>query len=82
MSKNTKATSKHVASKAAKILTDANASQTAKKLAASALSQKDRSKQTGAELEDLASKVLKSTKYNSDTKELAASVLSQSNKAR
>ena len=75
-------TSKKVASKAAKTLTNTNSSQTAKKLAASALSQKSRSKQTGAELEDLASKVLKSTKYNSDTKEFAASVLSQSNKER
>jgi hypothetical protein len=82
MSKNTKATSKQIASKAARTLTDNNASQTAKKLAASALSQKSRSKQTGAELENLASRVLKSSKYNSDTKEFAASVLSQSNKAR
>ncbi len=38
MSKNTKKTSQSVASKAAKTLTDPNASKTAKKLAGSALS--------------------------------------------
>jgi hypothetical protein len=82
MSKNTKKTSEAVASKAAKILTDPNASKTAKKLAGSALAQKSTSKQTGSQMEDFASKVLQSDKYSKDTKELAGSVLSQSNKAR
>lgn len=82
MSKNTKKTSKNVASKAAQTLTDPNASKTAKKLAGSALSQKGTSKQTGADMEDFASKVLQSDKYSKDTKELAGSVLSQSNKKR
>lgn len=79
---NKKKTSNDVASLASKVLSDPNASETAKKLAGSALSQKDKTKQTGAELEDLASKVLKSEKYNDTTKELAGSVLSQSNKKR
>ena len=82
MSKNTKKTSKAVASKASKTLTDPNASKTAKKLAGSALAQKSTSKQTGAQMEDFASKVLQSDKYSKDTKELAGSVLSQSNKGR
>jgi hypothetical protein len=54
----------------------------AKKLDGSALSQSNKGKQTGAELEDIASKVLKSDKYSKDTKKLAGSVLSQSNKKR
>ncbi len=82
MARNKKQTSSRVASHAAKVLSDKNASQTAKKLAASALSQSGTKKQTGAELEDLASKVLQSDKYSKETKELAGSVLSQSNKKR
>jgi hypothetical protein len=82
MAKNTKKTSKNVASQAAKILNDEKSSKTAKKLAGSALAQVDKDKQTSAELEDLASKVLKSDKYSKETKELAGSVLSQSNKDR
>ena len=82
MTVNNKKTSKTVASKASKVLTDPNSSKTAKKLAGSALAQKGTSKQTGADMEDLASKVLKSSKYSDDTKELAGSVLSQSNKKR
>ncbi len=82
MGKNTKKTSKSVASKAAKTLTDPNASITAKKLAGSALAQKSTNKQTGSQMEDFASKVLQSDKYSKDTKELAGSVLSQSNKER
>ncbi len=80
--KNNKQTSKSVATQAAQILKDPSASQTAKRLAGSALSQRDRSNQTGAELEDLASRVLDSSKYNQDTKALAGSVLSHSNKKR
>lgn len=82
MTKNTKKTSKEVASLAARILQDESASATAKKLAASALSQSSTSNQTGADMEDLAATVLNSTKYNEDTKTLAGSVLAQSNKER
>jgi hypothetical protein len=80
--KNTKQTSARVATLAAETLQDANASQTAKRLAASALAQKGGSKQTGAEMGDLASKVMNSSKYSEDTKTLAGSVLAQSNKGR
>ena len=81
-SKNTKETSKKVASKAGEVLSDPNASKTAKTLAASALSQRKSKKQTGSDTESLASTVLKSSKYNKTTKSLAATVLSQSNKER
>jgi hypothetical protein len=79
---NKKKTSKNVASLAAKILNDPNSSKIAKELAGSALSQVNRTNQTGSEMEDKASRVLKSNKYSEDTKSLAASVLSQSNKGR
>ncbi|RII26760.1 MAG: hypothetical protein CXR31_10155 [Geobacter sp.] len=82
MSKNTKQSSPGMATKAAKILADKNASAVAKSLAASVVAQANSGKQTGAELEDRASKVLQSDKYSDSTKELAASVLSQSNKER
>ncbi len=82
MPKNTKKSSPQIASLAAETLNDNNASEIAKSLAASVLSQCGTKKQTGSELEDLASKVLRSTKYSEDTKSLAASVLSQSNKKR
>ncbi|MDO9213983.1 MAG: hypothetical protein Q7U23_09145 [Methylococcales bacterium] len=82
MAKNTKETSTRVASHAAEILQDPNASKIQKSLAGSALSQSGSSKQTGAEMETKASKVLSSDKYSAETKELAASVLSQSNKSR
>lgn len=82
MQKNDKQTSNNIASTAGKTLTNTNASATAKKLAASALSQTGNGKQSGAELEDLASKVLNSSKYSDNTKSLAGSVLSQSNKKR
>ena len=79
---NKKATSDRIASLASKTLHDSSASDTAKSLAASALSQVNRGNQTGSKMEDLASKVLHSPKYNQETKELAGSVLSQSNKKR
>ena len=82
MSKNAKTTSSRVATLASETLKDNQASKTAKSLAASALSQKSTSHQTGGKIEDLASKVLRSDKYAENTKELAASVLSQSNKKR
>lgn len=82
MGKNSKQTSPKVASKAASILNDNGASDIAKSLAASALSQSGSGKQTGAAMEDKASRVLSSEKYREVTKELAASVLSQANKGR
>lgn len=82
MSNNSKQTSSRIATLAAETLQDSGASQTAKSLAASALSQAHTSRQTGAEMEGLASRVLQSDKYAETTKELAASVLSQSSKAR
>ena len=82
MSKNTKQTSSRVAKLAADTLHDNRASQIAKSLAASALSQRQGGKQTGAKIEDVAARVLASDRYGEQTKELAASVLSQSNKQR
>ena len=82
MSKNTKKTSKAVASLAAKILKDPNTSPTAKKLAGAALSQSSTTNQTGADMEKIASDVLKSDRYNDDTKTLAGAVLAQCNKNR
>lgn len=82
MPKNTKTSSSGLTSQAAQTLSNPNASATAKKLAASVLSQADSNKQTGAKMEDLASRVLQSSKYSDDTKSLAGSVLSQSNKNR
>lgn len=79
---NKKQTSSDIASLAGKTLANPNASDTAKKLAASALSQADKAKETGAGMEGLASKVLQSPKFSDDTKSLAASVLSQSDKDR
>lgn len=79
---NKKTTSEKIATLAAHVLKDNDASEIAKKLAGSALSQVNKGNQTGSELEDLASKVLQSDKYSHETKELAGSVLSQSNKSR
>lgn len=79
---NRKITSPSVASDAARILSDPDASATARRLAGSALSQREGSRQTGSEIEDLASRVLDSAKYSPETKSIAGSVLSQSNKTR
>ena len=79
---NHKTSSKSMASKAAKALTDNGASKLQKSLAASVLSQRSAQKQTGANMEDVASKVLQSSKYSDKTKSFAASVLSQSNDKR
>jgi len=79
---NKKKTSSKIASLAAKTLKNKNASQIAKQLAGSALSQKQKANQTGGKMEEVASKVLKSDKYSDETKALAASILSQSNKGR
>ena len=82
MSKNAKQTSTRIGKLAAETLQDSRASQVAKSLAASALSQRSGDKQTGAKMEDVAARVLASDRYASGTKELAASVLSQANKQR
>ena len=79
---NTKKTSSSISSLASSILTDPNASKTAKQLAGSALAQAVNTKQTGSEMERLASTVMKSDKFSSQTKKLAGTVLSQSNKDR
>lgn len=82
MSKNTKQTSSRIAKLAAETLQDRSASQVAKSLAASALSQRSGDRQTGSKMEEVAAKVLASDRYASETKELAASVLAQANKQR
>ena len=82
MAANKKQTSPGIASLAAATLTNKASSHIAKQLAASALSQKAVSKQTGSALEEKAGKVLRSEKYSADTKKLAASVLAQANKER
>ncbi|WP_208790239.1 hypothetical protein [Enterococcus gallinarum] len=83
MPNNTKKTYSTIASQAAQVLKDPNASAIQKSLAGSALSQSRTTQpQTGGEMETTASKVLNSPKYNDQTKTLAASVLSQANKGR
>ena len=71
-----------MASKASKALTNTSTSKIQKSLAASVLSQRSTSKQTGVVMEDIASRVLQSNKYSDETKSFAASVLSQSNVER
>lgn len=71
-----------MATKAAEILNDSNASKIQHRLAGSVLSQSQSSKQTSSKMEDIAAIVLASTKYNETTKSLAGSVLSQSTKER
>jgi hypothetical protein len=82
MTFNDKHTSKSVASLASGTLHDPRASQVAKSLAASALSQRSGSKQTGAQMEDTAARVLANSRSSGVSKTLAATVLSQANKAR
>lgn len=79
---NSKITSKKIANLASDVLKDDQASKVAKSLAASALSQRNATHQTGTHMEDIASKVLQSEKYADTTKKLAGSVLSQANKNR
>jgi len=82
MADNKKTTSQKVAHIAAQILDNKNSSAIAKKLAGSALSQREMSKQTGAKMEKIASAALQDGRLAKDTKTVAASVLSQANKAR
>lgn len=79
---NKKQTGREIVKLASQTLRDPSSSQTAKRLAGSAMSQHNTNKQTGAKMEDHASKVLQSSKYNSNTKSLAGAVLSQSDKKR
>lgn len=79
---NKKVTSDKIASVASKILNNQNSSEITKKLAGSALSQKNKTHETGKEMEIIASNILKSDKYSGTTKEIAASILSQSDKNR
>ena len=76
---NRKTSSNAMASKAARALNSNGSSKIQKSLAASVLSQRSTSKQTGVAMEDVASRVLQSNKYSNETKSFAASVLSQSN---
>lgn len=82
MSNNTKQTSSHIATLAEETLQNNRSSQIARRLAASALSQRNGDKQTGAIIEDVAARVLASNRYADQTRELAASVLAQANKQR
>lgn len=82
MAKNKKQPSARATTLAAQTLNDEGASQIARQLAGSVLSQSGNGKQTGSDLEDIASRVLKSPKYSDETKTLAGSVLSQANKGR
>jgi hypothetical protein len=82
MADNKKTTSPKVARIAAQILDNKNASEIAKTLAGSALSQREMSKQTGAKMEKIASAALQDGRLAQETKTVAASVLSQANKAR
>ena len=77
---NKKTTSPRIASLASETLLNPQSSDTAKTLAASALSQASKNKESSDKVEQLASHVLNSPKYSEETKELAGSVLSQSNK--
>lgn len=82
MAKNTKKTSKAVASTAAKTLRDPDASKLRKSLAGSALAQKAPGKETGKAMEAKASKALSSARSSEVTKDLAGSLVSQSRKSR
>ena len=79
---NSKQTSAQLASVAAEVLQDTEASKIARRLAGSVLSQAGTANQTGAEMEQLAGRVLGSPKYSELTKGFAASLVSQANKER
>jgi hypothetical protein len=82
MPKSSKQPSARATKLAAQTLNNESASQVARRLAGSVLSQSGNRRQTGSELEDVASQVLKSDKYSKETKTLAGSVLSQANRKR
>ncbi len=82
MAINKKQTSPKITTLAVKTMNSKAASQVAKSLSGSALSQTNTSNQTSSKMEKIASKVLNSKKYSKETKSLAGTVLSQSNKKR
>ncbi|TFF80774.1 hypothetical protein DRM94_00985 [Aeromonas taiwanensis] len=75
---NKKQTSSSVASKAAQVLKDPNASKIQKSLAACALAQANTAKQPTPEMEAKAGAALQSDKYSDLTKIFAGSIVSQS----
>ncbi|MEG0006940.1 MAG: hypothetical protein RR761_02770 [Aeromonas sp.] len=77
---NKKQTSSSVASQAAQILKDPNASKIQRSLAGSALAQANTDKQPSVAMEAKAGAALQSDKYNDKTKTLAGSIVAQSNK--
>ena len=77
---NNKITSNKVASLAAQVLNDKQASQVSKQLAGSALSQKNKGNETSEKIEKIASKILDNPSSSALSKQLAGSVLAQSNK--
>lgn len=81
-STNEKTTSQSMASKASRVLRDKSASKDARSLAASVLSQRDPSKQTGSKIEDLARKLFTDKASSDEVRSLAASAMSQANRER
>ncbi|MGY3909782.1 hypothetical protein ACW5XW_24475 [Aeromonas piscicola] len=77
---NKKQTSPSVASQAAQVLKDPNASKIQRSLAGSALAQANTGKQPSAAMEAKAGAALQSDKYNDKTKTLAGSIVAQSSK--
>ena len=76
-----KGTAQKIAKQAAKILDNPSSSQTAKRLAGSALTQsKAPNERTSAKLASLASKVLQDGRFSDEAKTLAATVLAQRKK--
>ncbi len=80
--KNTKVTSESIGALAAQVMQDPRASKIQKSLAASALSQRDASRETSSEAERKAAMVMRGKRYADVTRKLAASVMAQSRKER
>jgi len=80
--KNTKVTSESIGALAAQVMQDPRASKIQKSLAASALSQRDASRETSSEAEKKAAMVMRGKRYADVTRKLAASVMAQSRKER
>lgn len=79
---NTKQTSHHVASTAARTLSNPSSSALQKSLAGSALRQSGTKAQTGASMEAKASQALTNPRSAAVTKALGASLVSQSSRKR
>ena len=80
--KNSKVTSESMGALAAHVMEDPRASKIQKSLAASALSQRDGSRETSSETERKAARVMRGKRYADVTRKLAASVMAQSRKER